>query len=139
MTTTTETPAEQALRAAMQRLLSGRQRHTDGRLTKNNLYREAQVSRATMNRAKDLLAEWDARVAERTVDRGDADSASDKTQDLRRRLEQATRRANSLQQKVDAAASVIGLLHADNTALRERLAARDVSVISLDRVRAARE
>ena len=37
--------------------------HTDGALTKENLAREAQVSHATVHRAEDILAEWDAKVA----------------------------------------------------------------------------
>ncbi len=53
-----------ALRAAMQRLFAGKPQRTDGRLTKENLWREAQVSRATMNRAQPILAEWDAHIAE---------------------------------------------------------------------------
>jgi hypothetical protein len=132
------TSTEQALRDAMQRLLSGRPRYTDGRLIKNNLYREAQVSRATMNRAKNILAEWDTHVAERTNNQPTAE-ASSLARDLRRQLAKVTQRANSLQQRLDAAATVIGLLHADNTALRERLATRDTSVISLDRARATCE
>ncbi|MFZ3467538.1 hypothetical protein ACODT3_39705 [Streptomyces sp. 4.24] len=35
----------------MPRLLEGPPQRTDGRLTKENLYKEAQISRATMNRA----------------------------------------------------------------------------------------
>ncbi|MFD9418774.1 hypothetical protein ACFWC9_29255 [Streptomyces goshikiensis] len=53
-----------SLRAAMYRLFAGRPERTDGRLTKENLWREAQVSRATMNRARAILAEWDAHLAE---------------------------------------------------------------------------
>jgi len=49
--------AEQALRAAMECLFTGNPEHTDGRLTKNNIWREARVSRATMNRASEILAE----------------------------------------------------------------------------------
>ncbi|MFI9255199.1 hypothetical protein [Streptomyces sp. NPDC053069] len=55
--TTTETITDQvsadtvkALRAAMERLFAGRPTCTDGRLVKENLYRDAGVSRATMNR-----------------------------------------------------------------------------------------
>jgi hypothetical protein len=48
----------------MQRLFAGTPRHTDGTLTEDNFRREAQVSRATMNRAVDIFAEWDARVAD---------------------------------------------------------------------------
>ncbi|MEV8204232.1 hypothetical protein AB0P40_02120 [Streptomyces sp. NPDC079189] len=54
---TVSTKTEQALRDAMERLLSGRPEHTDGKLTKNNLCREARVSRATLNRATDILTE----------------------------------------------------------------------------------
>jgi hypothetical protein len=36
--------AEKALRAAMERLLAGKPTRTDGRLIKENLYREAGVS-----------------------------------------------------------------------------------------------
>ena len=43
-------------------MCAGPQR-TDGRLIKENLYKEAEVSRATMNRAHVLLVEWDQRTA----------------------------------------------------------------------------
>ncbi|MCB1297578.1 MAG: hypothetical protein KDB08_01175 [Microthrixaceae bacterium] len=57
-----ETTSERRLRDAMERLLSGKAMRTDGRLIKENLYREAGVSRATMNRAVKILAEWSRRV-----------------------------------------------------------------------------
>ncbi|MFH9424270.1 hypothetical protein [Streptomyces sp. NPDC017529] len=38
-------------------MLTGRPKHTDGKLTKYNIWREAGVSRATMNRATAVLAE----------------------------------------------------------------------------------
>ncbi|WP_078495477.1 hypothetical protein [Streptomyces viridosporus] len=57
------TKTEQVLCDAMERLLSGRPQHTDGKLTKNNLCREAGVSRVTMHRAAKILTEWDARTA----------------------------------------------------------------------------
>lgn len=50
--------SEAALRAAMERLLDGRPERTDGALTVANLAREAGISRATANRAGDLLAEF---------------------------------------------------------------------------------
>ena len=46
----------------MERLLAGTAERTDGRLIKENLYREAGVSRATMNRARSVLEEWSRRV-----------------------------------------------------------------------------
>lgn len=56
---------EQALRAAMQRLLSGSAVRTDGRLTIVNLAIEAGVSRATANRAIAVLAEFRSAAAGR--------------------------------------------------------------------------
>jgi hypothetical protein len=55
--------SEAALRAAMARLLDGQPERTDGVLTISNLAREAGVSRATANRAVDLLAEFRAAEA----------------------------------------------------------------------------
>jgi len=59
----TGSKSEAALRAAMARLLDGRPERTDGALTVANLAREAGVSRATANRAADLLAEFRAAEA----------------------------------------------------------------------------
>jgi NAD(P)-dependent dehydrogenase (short-subunit alcohol dehydrogenase family) len=42
--------AAKRLRDAMDRLLAGRPQRTDGRLLKDNLWKEAGLSRATMNR-----------------------------------------------------------------------------------------
>ena len=56
--------AAKRLRDAMDRLLAGRPQRTDGRLLKENLWKEADVSRATMNRAARILAEWNLRIAE---------------------------------------------------------------------------
>ncbi|MFE5894831.1 hypothetical protein ACFQ6E_38690 [Streptomyces sp. NPDC056462] len=55
---------EQALREATERLFTGQPTRTGGKLTKNNLWREAGVSRATMNRATSVLADWDNRVGQ---------------------------------------------------------------------------
>lgn len=63
---------EQALQAAMQRLLSGAAIKTDGRLTVANLAIEAGVSRATANRAASVLAEFRPAAAHRAkAKRGD--------------------------------------------------------------------
>jgi hypothetical protein len=53
-----------ALHEAMNRLLAGRPQRTDGRLVKDNLWKEAGVSRATMNRAHHVMVDWDTRVTE---------------------------------------------------------------------------
>ncbi|UQR64878.1 hypothetical protein LRP30_06140 [Bradyrhizobium sp. C-145] len=63
MTAPIGSKSEAALRAAMARLLDGRPERTDGALTVANLAREAGVSRATANRAADLLAEFRAAEA----------------------------------------------------------------------------
>ncbi|MFC8244484.1 hypothetical protein [Streptomyces chartreusis] len=55
---------EQALCEATERLFTGQPTRTDGKLTRNNLWREAGVSRATMNRATSVLADWDNRVSQ---------------------------------------------------------------------------
>jgi polyhydroxyalkanoate synthesis regulator phasin len=55
--------SEAALKAAMERLFTGRPECTDGALTIANLAREAGVSRATANRAGDLLATFRAAEA----------------------------------------------------------------------------
>ena len=54
---------EAKLRAAMARLLAGEPLHTDGALTKENVAREAKVSHASVHRAEEVVAEWDAKVA----------------------------------------------------------------------------
>ena len=65
MTAPVSQSAEQALRAAMQRLLSGSAVRTDGRLTIVNLAIEAGVSRATANRATAVLREFRSLAAAR--------------------------------------------------------------------------
>ncbi len=117
---------EKALFDAMARLTEGRPRRTDGAMTKENLYREAGVSRATMNRAVAVMAEWDAHVAahgRRTAGeaRRDADLA-----ELSKKLKDKTAECTELQHRLDAAATVIAALHHDNQAMEEELARRGV-------------
>lgn len=115
---------EKALRDAMACLLAGKPRRTDGAFTKTNLYKEASVSRATMNRATKIMAEWDAHVAEhgrRTV--GEARRDTD-LEEIRKKLKDKTAQCADLRNKLDAAATVIAALHHDNQALREHLDSR---------------
>jgi hypothetical protein len=84
----------QKLIDAMHRLLTGSPNHTDGKLTKNNLCREAQVSRATMSRAGDILAEWDARISDNPA-----------AATARRRDENSTAYSNSSRRATPDAAS----------------------------------
>ncbi|CAL9278964.1 hypothetical protein [Streptomyces sp. SudanB182_2057] len=128
MTVTNRT--EQALREAMERLLVGRPERTDGKLSKNNLWREAGVSRATMNRATAVLAEWDARTAASPA--GLAQRRRDeKITDLRRRLHKGAEERRKLQGQVDAAATVIATLLTENAVLREQIAARSSVIVPI--------
>lgn len=113
---------ENALRTAMERLFSGRPERTDGRLIKDNLWKEAQVSRATMNRATSILGAWDEQIAvmgARTPGEARRDTEVAK---LRADLKAARDDNKQLRERIDAAATVIATLYADNTALRDRLA-----------------
>ncbi|WP_299540724.1 hypothetical protein [uncultured Streptomyces sp.] len=130
--------AEKALRDAMNRLFTGRPVRTDGKLTKQNLWREADVSRATMNRATAVLAEWDNHVNQSTASEHDQ-KQTEEIALLRRRLNDNRTERQQLQDQVDAAATVIAVLLAENSAFREQLAKRSATVIPLGRSHAARE
>ncbi|MGW7575670.1 hypothetical protein [Streptomyces sp. NPDC054765] len=111
-----------ALRAAMTRFFEGRPQRTDGRLTKENLSREAQVSRATMNRAQAVPAEWDAHIAARgkaTPGEAKRDAA---IAHLKRRLTAKTQECTLLEKKLKAAQTAIAALFHDNEALRQQRA-----------------
>lgn len=111
-----------ALRLAMARLFAGKPQRTDGRLTKQNLWAEAGVSRATMNRAGAILAEWDTYVAEHgSATPGEA-RRDEEIRELRRKLAEAKAQNTALQKRLDAAATAIAALHHDNTLLRQELA-----------------
>ncbi|MFG2671558.1 hypothetical protein [Streptomyces californicus] len=112
------TRTETALHEAMARLFAGKPSRTDGRLTKDNLAKEADVSPATMFRAKAVLADWDAHTtAHGTLTPGEA--RRDTTiHDLNRQLVQAKREITDLHQQLAAAATVIAALHHDNQLLR---------------------
>ncbi|GAA2530957.1 hypothetical protein [Winogradskya humida] len=128
--------ARQALREAMDRLKAGNPLRTDGAFTKENLYKEAGISRATMNRATDIRAEWDQYVAEhgrRTEGEARRDTDIDS---LRKRLRDKTEECAALRRKLHAAATVIAALHHDNQALREHLDSHSGKVINLDSQRA---
>ena len=143
MTTTADHAAEQTadegvsartaatLRAAMNRLLAGRPRRTDGRLVKDNLWKEAGVSRATMNRARLVIAEWDTQVAACDgLTPGEARKNDELTQ-LRAKLADKTREYTILHHQLDAAATAIAALHHDNTLLRQE-ADHTGRIVSLD-------
>ena len=129
-TNTVSDKAHKALAEAMERLVAGRPRVTDGAMTKENLYREAGVSRATMNRDTEIMGAWDEHVAahgRRTVGqaRRDADLA-----ELAHRLKAKTAECTELQRKLDAAAGVIAALHHDNQAMAKELARLGASTVT---------
>ena len=112
--------AAKRLRDAMDRLLVGRPQRTDGRLIKDNLWKEADVSRATMNRAAHILAEWNSRVAEcEGFTSGEARKTTNTT--LRTKLANKIRECSDLHHQLDAAATAIAALHHDNSLLRQEL------------------
>jgi len=127
---TVSAKTEQALREAMERLCTGQPTRTDGKLAKNNLWREAGVSRATMNRATAVLAEWHNRVGRSPASVRDQHQQEEVTR-LRRQLRSNRQERQRLQQQVDAAATVIDTLLAEYAALREQLAKRSGVVVPL--------
>jgi predicted RNase H-like nuclease (RuvC/YqgF family) len=112
---------ERKLREAMQRLLDGVPLRTDGAITKENLAREADVSHASVYRAKTVLAEWDAKVALPIV-RSVGEVRRDETiAELQTKLRTANRRITELNGKLDALASVTANLYHENRILRSKL------------------
>ncbi|MGW3240342.1 hypothetical protein [Streptomyces olivaceus] len=108
----------------MTRLLAGQPQHTDGALTKENLAREAGVSHATVHRATDVLAEWNAHVPH-PVRRTPSERARDDTiTTLRTQLTQARGQVRELQGQLDALATVTANLYAENLTLRKHLHGR---------------
>jgi DNA-directed RNA polymerase subunit L len=109
------------LREAMNRLLTGQPKHTDGRLIKENLWKEAGVSRATMNRATEILADWNTRIAACDGFTPREARKNDELATLRAALAAKTRECTELARRLDAAATAIAALHHDNTLLRQEL------------------
>jgi hypothetical protein len=116
--------AAKRLRDAMNRLLSGCPQRTDGRLIKDNLWKEAGLSRATMNRAVYVVAEWNSRVAECDGFTPKEARKNDQLETLRRKLADKTRECTELHLRLDAAATAIAALHHDNVLLRQELTER---------------
>lgn len=125
------TATAQALRTAMHRLLTGAAHRTDGRLTKQNLWKEAGVSRATMNRAHAILAEWDDQVAQRSTADPETARRDGEIHELRLKLAAKKRECTDLHRRLDAAATAIAALHHDNTLLRQELAHHHADVIPI--------
>ncbi|MCW1825000.1 hypothetical protein OLG66_29205 [Mycobacterium senegalense] len=117
---TTVGPAtEQKLRDAMERLLAGKPKRTDGRLTKANLHTEAGISRATMNRAAAVIADWDAAVDGHSAPRDSKIVELEETITKLRQTNAKLRGQNAdLERRNKAAVTVIAELHAQVQACR---------------------
>ncbi|MBK3572858.1 hypothetical protein JHN63_03270 [Streptomyces sp. MBT65] len=103
---TVSPPTEHALEQAMERLLAGCPERTDGWLTKNNLHREADVGRATLNRAPRILAAWESRLADSPAAARERSRHQELTR-LRTDLARSQALRRLLQDQVDAAATAI--------------------------------
>ncbi|BAV23122.1 hypothetical protein P9K31_08005 [Corynebacterium glutamicum] len=103
---------EGKLREAMDRLLTGKPRNCDGKLTKANLAREAEVSQATMYRAKNILAEWDGQVSDSTPRNAQASRLEAELAKSRKRARNLEQQNADLRRQVTAAATVIAELSA---------------------------
>ncbi|MFF3228937.1 hypothetical protein ACFYV7_39545 [Nocardia suismassiliense] len=90
-------------------------------MVKDNLWKEAKVSRATMNRATRIMAEWDTRVADCDGFTSGEARKNDELVTLRAKLADKTRECTELHHRLDAAATAIAVLHHDNTLLRQEL------------------
>lgn len=110
---------EQKLRDAMQRLLAGKSKRTDGRLTKANLHIEAGVSRATMNRAAAVIADWNAAVGAESAPR-DARlvELQETVAKLKRTIAKLRQHNTELERRNRAAVTVIAELNAQLRASR---------------------
>lgn len=113
-----QSDSELKLRAAMERLLAGTAERTDGRLIKENLYREAGVSRATMNRARDVLDEWSRRVDDTHPRDKEIEQLRNELSEQRSAVRRLRRRAHELQEQLTIAATAISELHIENQLLR---------------------
>ena len=109
---------EKKLRNAMQRLLGGRAKRTDGRLTKNNLCVEAGVSRATMNRAVTIMTEWDGAVTGKQPRDPRFTQLEDEITRLKRLVVDLRAKNSDLNQRNQAAVTVIAELNAQLIACR---------------------
>jgi hypothetical protein len=127
-----------ALEEAMQRLLEGRPARTDGALTIANLAREAGVSRATANRATDILDQFRARLGH---DGGEdlPDTLRGKIRDLTAQVAELRRydhqEVTNLRATVSTLAQHVQALTLENQALRDAVE-RDAGVARMsDRIR----
>ncbi|WP_421076865.1 hypothetical protein [Microbacterium sp. IO18] len=119
--------SERRLREAMERLLAGAPLRTDGRLIKENLYREAEVSRATMNRATAVLEEWNRRVDGTQPRDKEIENLKRQLTERRSEIRQLRTRVKELEGQLTIAATAVAKLHVENELLRGEDQTRNVS------------
>lgn len=110
--------SERKLRDAMERLLAGAAVRTDGRVIKENLYREAGVSRATMNRATAVMDEWARRVDGTQPRDREVESLKQSLAERAVQIKQLRERVSSLEAQLTIAATAVAELHVENQLLR---------------------
>ncbi|MCT2253091.1 hypothetical protein M3G46_11105 [Corynebacterium sanguinis] len=119
--------AETKLQEALNRLLAGQPRHTDGKLTKANLACEAQVSPATLSRTKSVIEAWNKRVADTTPRNPEAEKLREELASKKARIRDLEDESRKLKDDLTAAVAVIAELSA-------RLTAKEQSkVVSIER------
>lgn len=113
------TPAtERKLRDAMERILTGAAVRTDGRVIKENLYREAGVSRATMNRATAVMDEWARRVDGTQPRDREIESLKQSLSERAIQIKDLRSRIRDLEDQLTIAATAVAELHTENQLLR---------------------
>lgn len=108
--------AEDKLQEAMHRLLAGKPRYTDGKLTKANLAREAQVSPATLYRTKSIIEAWDKRVTDTTPRNPEAEKLREELSAKKAQIRALEGQKKKLKDDLTAAVTVIAELSARLTA-----------------------
>lgn len=119
--------SERKLRDAMERLFAGTALRTDGRLIKENLYREADVSRATMNRATEVLEDWARRVEGSQPRDRELESLRQALAERDAKITKIRARVRELEAQLTIAATAVAELHIDNQLLRGEDPTRNVS------------
>lgn len=119
--------SERKLRDAMERLLAGTAAVTDGRLVKENLYREAGVSRATMNRAKLVLDEWARRVDGTQPRDREIEALNRSLTERGTQIKELRARVRELEAQLTIAATAVAELHLQNQVLRDEDPTRNVT------------
>lgn len=121
------TSSEAKLRAAMERLLTGTAVRTDGRLIKENLYREAGVSRATMNRTRSVLDAWSGHVDSAQPRDKQIEGLKYQLTEQRAEVRRLRKRIQELDAQLTVASIAVSELHVENQLLRGTDFTRNVS------------